>query len=336
MPHRAIDPAVGRAEKRAGALSLGVAVALMAVKFVAYALTGSAAVFSDALESIVNVLAGAFALYALILAHRPADAQHPYGHGKVEFMAAGFEGGMILLAAMVIVWRGIESLIHGPAVSRLDAGIVLMAIAMVVNGVVGLALVRRGRKTGSITLEADGRHLLTDAVTSVVVLAALTAVLLTGWAILDPLCAFLVSVYLAGVGVSLLKRSAAGLMDEQDAADNALIRQILDRHIGAAAAPPAVCSYHNLRHRHTGRYHWVDFHLVVPAGWDVRRGHEAASLIEGEIEHALGIGDATAHVEPCDDRGCAACRAPAAAAQPVESAHASSHVHPPQRQIPHA
>ena len=307
----------------------------MAVKFVAYALTGSAAVFSDALESIVNVLAGAFALYALILAHRPADAQHPYGHGKVEFMAAGFEGGMILLAAMVIVWRGIESLIHGPAVNRIDAGIVLMAVAMVVNGVVGLALVRRGRKTGSITLEADGRHLITDAVTSVVVLIALAAVLLTGWTILDPLCAFLVSVYLGGVGVSLLKRSAAGLMDEQDDADNALIRRILDRYVGAPETGPSMCSYHNLRHRHTGRYHWVDFHMVVPATWDVRRGHEAASAIEGEIEQALGVGDATAHVEPCDDDDCAACRTPDPARQPVESVHARSVADPPQRQAPH-
>jgi cation diffusion facilitator family transporter len=266
----------------------------MAIKFVAYALTASSAVFSDALESIVNVLAGAFALYAIVLAHRPADETHPYGHGKVEFLAAGFEGGMILLAAMVIVWRGVEALVFGPGIHRVDVGLALMTVATLVNGAVGLGLLRYARRHGSITLEADGRHLLTDAVTSVAVLAALLAVRVTGLAWIDPACALLVSAYLAVTGVRLLRRSAAGLMDEQDLEDDALIRRILDEHVGRI-------------NRHTGRYHWVDFHMMVPRDWDVGRGHEAASVIEGEIEQALGVGDATAHVEPCP--GCACCAA---------------------------
>lgn len=308
MPHRTIDSNIAAKEKQAATIALAVAIALMGIKFVAYFLTGSTAVFSDALESIVNVLAGTFALYAIILAHRPADAEHPYGHGKVEFLAAGFEGGMILLAALMIVWRAVESLVRGPEIERLGAGIALMTTAMLVNGVVGLLLVRMARRHGSITLEADGKHLLSDALTSVAVLAALLAVRMTGWTPIDPICALAVALYLAWVGVGLLRRSAAGLMDAQDVDDDTLIREILDRHIGAAAVPPAICSYHKLRHRHTGRYHWVDFHMVVPADWDVRRGHEAASIIEGEIERALGVGDATAHVEPCDKTTCERCK----------------------------
>lgn len=319
VPHRRIDPAIARVERRAALLALVVGAGLMGVKFVAYALTGSAAVFSDALESIVNVLAGIFALYAIVLAHRPADDEHPYGHGKVEFLAAGFEGGMILLAAMVIVWRAAEAILHGPQVQNVDLGLILMVVAMVVNGGVGVMLVGTGRRHGSIALEADGRHLLSDAVTSIAVLAALAVVKLTGWAWADPLAALLVAGYLAWVAVGLLRRSAAGLMDEQDSADNALIRGILDRHVGRGApgtSAQGICSYHKLRHRHAGRYHWVDFHMVVPAHWDVRRGHEAASAIEGEIEQALGVGDATAHVEPCDAPGCG-CRGAAVAGGPA-------------------
>src|SRR5262245_39192082 len=126
MTQRSANPAVAAAEKRAGILSLAVGLGLMMLKFIAYGLTGSSAVFSDALESIVNVLASGFALYAIILAHRPADQKHPYGHGKVEFLAAGFEGGMILLAAMVIAWRGVEAIIHGPNVQRIDIGLLLI------------------------------------------------------------------------------------------------------------------------------------------------------------------------------------------------------------------
>lgn len=307
MPHRIVNPVAARIETRAATLSLLVAVVLMGIKFAAYGLTGSAAIFSDALESIVNVLAGAFALYSVILAHKPADAEHPYGHGKVEFLSAGFEGGMILLAALMIGWRGVEALLSGAPIRRLDAGLLLILAAMLVNGIVGFWLIHAGKKHGSITLEADGKHLLSDAITSVAVVAALVIVRVTGWGLADPLCALAVAVYLMWVAYDLLKRSAAGLMDEQDAADDALIRQILDRHIGPAGAPPRICSYHKLRHRHTGRYHWVDFHLMIPAGMSVDQAHEIASAIEGEIERTLGPGDATAHVEPCVDEKCPAC-----------------------------
>src|SRR4051812_40716435 len=182
------EPAlVFRYERRAALVSLTVGVLLLALKFIAYFLTGSSAIFSDALESIVNVLASGFALYSIILAHLPADEKHPYGHGKVEFLAAGFEGGVIVLAAIVIAGQAIYEIYRGPQVQQLGLGLVLLLGAMVVNGIAGLYLSASGKRHGSITLESDGKHLLSDAITSLVVVIALSLVKLTGRAIIDPI-----------------------------------------------------------------------------------------------------------------------------------------------------
>jgi cation diffusion facilitator family transporter len=298
---------VPRAEALAAATSVIVSVVLLTVKFTAYYLTDSAAIFSDALESIVNVIASLVATYSLLLAHQPADAQHPYGHGKVEFLSAGFEGGMILLAAAVIAFRAVEEMFHGPGAHQLDLGLILIAIAGGVNGAVGLLLLHAGRRRGSIALVADGKHLLTDAITSAAVLAALAVMWFKpAWTWIDPIAALLVAAYIAVMALQLLSQSTAGLMDRQDAADDELLRTILDAHV-SGATPPHICSYHKLRHRHSGRYHWVDFHVMVPPTWDVRRGHEVASAIEYEIERALGEGNATGHVEPCANGQCAGC-----------------------------
>ena len=298
-------------EARAAGVALVVGVLLTGVKFAAYFLTGSAAVFSDAMEGIVNVTAASFALYSIVLAHQPADANHPYGHGKIEFLSGGFEGGMILLAAVVGSVKAADDLIRGTelAQSRLDWGLALMALTLPVNGAVGWYLVRTGRRKGSVTLVADGHHLITDALTSVVALAALAVVRFTGWRYADPLGAVVVSIYIARTGVRLLRQSIGGLMDRQDVEDEALLRRILDGHLGRDGAEPRICGYHKLRHRHSGRYHWVDFHITVPPEWNVERGHRVASAIEYEIEQALGEGNATAHVEPCAVASCAACGA---------------------------
>ena len=308
MPFRAIArkllPHTPAPEAVAGIASVIVGVGLLAVKFLAYALTGSAAIFSDAMESIVNVVASGFALYALFYAHRPADAEHPYGHGKIEFLSAGFEGGMIFLAALVIAWQAVGVMLRPVPLARLDWGVLLMAVAMVVNGGMGVYLIKAGRRAGSLTLVADGKHLTTDAVTSAAALGAVVLIRFTGWAIVDPVVALLIAVYISVTGIQLMRRAAAGLLDEQDAEDERLLRQILDSHVGPGGKAPAICSYHKLRHRHSGRYHWVDFHLVVPASLDVRQGHTIASAIEYEIEQALGEGNATAHIEPCAGEAC--------------------------------
>jgi cation diffusion facilitator family transporter len=296
---------IPRPELAAAITSLAVALVLLIVKFIAFYLTGSSAIFSDALESIVNVLAALFAAFSLHLAHRPADAKHPYGHGKIEFMSAGFEGGMILLAAILIIARAVEALISGPQVEKINIGLALIIAAGAINGIVGLYLVHAGRRSNAITLTAGGTHLLSDAMTSVAVIVALLLVKVTRMPVIDPIVAILVAVYLVRLASQLLTASAAGLMDEQDVADTQLLRGILDSHVGAAAKSPRICSYHKLRHRHSGRYHWVDFHIMVPADLDVARGHEIASAIEFEIEQALVEANATAHVEPCTDANCA-------------------------------
>jgi cation diffusion facilitator family transporter len=300
---------VPRAEASAAILSITVAVVLLGIKFVAYFVTGSTVIFADALEGIVNVTAAAFATYALTLAHRPADKDHPYGHGKIEFFSAGFEGGMILLAALVAIGKAADTLVRGRHLQtqHLIVGVVLMVIALATNGLVGLYLIRIGKRQSSLTLEADGWHLISDAVTSTAALAALLLVQATGWMVADPIAAIGVSIYIAWMGLGLVRRSAAGLMDEQDLGDEAMFRRILDAHVGPRGSDPRVCSYHKLRHRHSGRYHWVDFHLVVPKWWDIERGHRVASAIEYEMEQAMNEGNATAHVEPCEQPECENC-----------------------------
>lgn len=293
---------IPRPEARAILLSLTVGFILLTIKFIAYFLTGSAAIFSDAMESIVNVLASAVAAWALVVAHQPADAAHPYGHGKAEFLSAGFEGGLIVLAAIVIAVKTADMLLfHGIHVAKLGTGLILIAIAMLINGSAGLYLIRTGRKQGSLTLEADGHHLLSDAITSAATLIALALVKLLDWRFADPVAALLIAAYIGATGIKLLRRSAAGLMDEQDFEDQRTLRQILDAHIGPTGQSPRICSYHKLRHRHSGRYHWVDFHIMVPSSLSVTQGHQIASAIEYEIEQRLGQANATAHIEPCPD-----------------------------------
>lgn len=297
---------IPKVERRAALLSLSVGIALLITKYVAYWITQSAAIFSDATESIANVLASSVALYSLAVAHRPADKQHPYGHGKVEFISAWFEASMIMMAAVFIVIKTIDAISHGQIASAETAieGIVLMSAAMIINGIVGGYLIVTGKKQGSMTLIADGKHLLTDVWTSVAVLIALFLVKWTGYRMLDPITAFIVAAYIAWSSANMLRHAAAGLMDKQDEADEKLITGILDSHCSGEGRMPRICNYHKLRHRHSGRYHWVDFHIRLPGAVDVRQAHEIASAIEMEIESAIGEGNATAHVEPCEQSVC--------------------------------
>jgi cation diffusion facilitator family transporter len=297
-----------KAEVRLVLVSLLVGAVLMAMKLLAYSLTKSAAIFSDAMENVVNLLASGFATYAVLLAHRPADKEHPYGHGKIEFMSAGFEGGMMLLASLLILARAVESLAYRQPNQSITVGIVITAFSAVLCAATGLVLRRKGADTGSMTLQADGTHLLSDALTSVGVLAALAAVRWTGKQWLDPLAAIAVSIYVFFQASLLLRRSAAGLMDEQEPADTARLERLLDAHIGPKGRQPLICSYHKVRHRHSGRHHWVDFHIQVPARWDVEQGHRVATAIEMEIERELGQCSASAHVEPCLEEDCPNCQ----------------------------
>jgi len=299
-------------ESRLVMLSLFVGAVLMCVKFWAYYRTGSSAIFSDAMENVVNVLAAGFALFAVTLANRPADRDHPYGHGKIEFMSAGFEGGMILLASLLIILRAVQSILLRQGPKEIRLGVIVIVTSLVIYGILGMYLRRRGRQLDSIAVEAEGVHLLGDALTSLVVMGGLLVVRLTGQAIMDSVAALSVSVYLIAQAAGLIRRSAAGLMDEQDAKDTELLSRILDAHISSAVRAgkePQICGYALVRHRHSGKHHFVDFHLRVPAWWDIQRGHEVATAIENEIEAGLGHSSATAHIEPCAVETCPCCKA---------------------------
>lgn len=295
-------------ERRAAVLAVVVGAALMGVKLLAWRLTGSSAVFSDAAESLVNVVASLFAFWAIWNAHRPADRTHPYGHGRFEFIASSVEGAMIAAAAVSIVWQAVGKML-GPAeaLERLDAGMVLIGLTIVANGGVGAWLVALGRRTGSTALGADGRHLMADAVTSLAAIGALVAVRATGLQWLDPAVAVSMAVVILVLGYRMVRRSLGELVDEQDPQDYARVSAILDAHLEGRpnARAPLIRGWHKLRTRHMGRHHWVDFHIQVPGDMDVRRAHAVASEIEFEIENALGGGrdggNATAHVEPEDD-----------------------------------
>ncbi len=301
---------IPRPELNAVGVSVVVGIVLLTIKFVAYYLTGSAAIFSDAVESIVNVMASLVALWALAIAHLPPDENHPYGHGKVEFVSAGFEGGMILLAAVFIFVSTVNTIFFhfrdmGP--KQIDVGLVLIVMAMLINGAVGVMLIRVGRKQRSLTLEADGHHLMIDAYTSVAVLVGLGIVRGTGWMWADPIVAVGIAVYIALAGLRLLREALGGLLDAQDMADEKALVDLLRTHVGTEGTDPQICSFHKVRHRHSGRYHWVDFHIMVPADLNVADGHRIASRIEYAMEHLLGEGNATAHIEPCDNPDCEHC-----------------------------
>src|SRR4051812_12445551 len=208
---------VPRTEARAALTSFVVALTLLALKFYAYFLTNSSAIFSDALETIANVAGAGFALYALSTAHRPADEDHPYGHGKIEFLSAGFEGSMILTAALVGVLRAFDAILHRADVhfEFLGIGLALLAVALLVNAGIGFTLLRVGRHVSSVALEADGRHLLSDAITSVAAIAGLIIVRLTHWNYADPIAGLAVAAYIGYMGLNLMRGAVGGLMDEQ-------------------------------------------------------------------------------------------------------------------------
>jgi len=303
-------PVTARIERRAAAAAVAVAALLTVTKLVAWRLTGSTAVLSDALEGLVNVVASLITLWAIHHSHRPADRSHPYGHGRFELLSAALEGGMIVTAAFVIIWRAIEALVSGTIeLTSLDAGIVLLFGTIIVNGAVGGWLLALGRRSGSPALSADGKHLLSDAVTTAAAIAALLIVRATGWTWVDPVAALLIAVAVGVVGLRVVRRALGDLVDEQDPRDVLRIEALLDAHRGAQGREPRVCSWHKLRVRHLGREHWVEFHMCLPASTDVRRAHDAASAIEHEIETMLGPGNATAHVEPCVDAACERCGA---------------------------
>lgn len=268
---------------------------VLGLKTAAWWVTGSVALYSDALESIVNVAASVVALIALRIAARPADANHPYGHDKAEFFAATIEGVLIVLAALSIFDRAWDALLHPRAVEAPLVGLALNGAATALNGAWAVVLLRAGRRLRSPTLNADGMHLMSDVITSVGVAAGVTAAVVTGYVILDPIVAGLTGVYICWAGISMVSRSAAGLMDA--APDAAIVTHI--RQIVAEAATGAI-EVHDLRTRQAGRINFLDFHLVVPGAMTVSESHQICDRIEDALRTEMGELIVTIHVEPED------------------------------------
>jgi cation diffusion facilitator family transporter len=281
-------------QKRVMNLSLAVAVLLLGAKVTAAAVTGSSAIYSDAAESVVHLLAVTFAVWALRLAHKPADESHHFGHDKVAFLSAGFEGAMISAAAMLIFYEAVKQMIFGVHIENLAFGIALTATAAVINLALGLSLVAVGRRSGSPLLHANGLHVLTDVWSSVAVLVALGLYRFTGWVWWDPIAAILAALNILRVGSGLIRKSLGGLLDEADPEFEKKIRSLLDAEVGKRGL-----SYHNLRYRHSGRTHWVEFHLVFADSLSVGEAHTAATGIESCVAAMLHPdGRVISHLEP--------------------------------------
>ncbi len=281
-------------QKRVMNLSLAVAVVLLGAKITAAAVTGSSAVYSDAAESVVHLLAVAFAVWALRLAHKPADETHHFGHDKVSYLSSGFEGAMISAAALLIIYEAVRQCIFGVSIENIAFGVIMTAAAAVVNLVLGLALIRVGKRRQSPLIRANGLHVLTDVWSSVAVLIALGLIVMTGWKWWDPIAAVLASLNIMRTGFKLIRESLGGLLDETDVEAEKNIRTLLDRECAARGM-----SFHNFRHRHSGRVHWVEFHLVCDDALTVGQAHDLATEVEASVAALLSPdGRVISHLEP--------------------------------------
>lgn len=278
------------------AASLAVAGLMLVGKLGAYWLTGSQAILSDAAESVVHIAATAFAAYGLWFSRQPADPDHPYGHGKFAYFSAGFEGALILTAAVSIVVLAVRALLEGPTVHALGWGLVITGGLAAVNLALGLFLIHVGRTRRTLVLVANGHHVLTDMWTSVGVVVGVAAVWLTGWVWLDPVVAIGAALNILRAAFGLLRESYHGLMDRADSEETARIVGVLQ----GAIAEGRISTYHQLRHRRVGDQVWIDLHLLFPGGATITQAHDAASRVEHDL-HALFPGDRVAvisHLEP--------------------------------------
>ncbi len=278
-------------------ISLIVGVLMLAAKVSAYLLTGSSAIFSDAAESVVHVVAVAFAVFSLWLSTRPADPKFHYGYERIAFFSAGFEGAMIVVAAGSILYTTIEKWRHGLVFEDLGNGVILIAGAGVLNAILGWYLLRLGRRNCSLILEADGKHVLTDSWTSFGVVVGILLVMLTGWKVLDPLVALAVAGNILWSGGSLVWQAAKGLMDYSDPAVGHQIRSNLD----------SICDefglqYHGVRFRTTGYRLIIEIHLLFPQSMALGEAHRLATLVEERLTVDLAMpSEVTTHLESLED-----------------------------------
>lgn len=276
-----------------GAASIAVALAVLGLKYAAYLVTGSVALYSDALESIVNLVTALAALAAISVSDMPADKDHPFGHHKAEYLAAVLEGALIVVAALLIFREAYEALVRPRMLEDFGLGMGLSALATVLNGGWSAFLIRRGRTLRSPALVADGWHLLADVMTSVGVIAGLLLAAATGLSVLDPLLALAVAAYILWSGSKIAMASMSGLLDQAaDAEIQARIRDAIRRSGGGALEA------HDVRTRQAGRALFIEFHLVVPGAMTVHEAHEICDRLEAALEAEIEGSEVVIHVEP--------------------------------------
>ncbi len=279
--------------RRFAYLSIAAALATVGLKLGAYYVTGSVGLLSDALESVVNLAGALMALAMLIVAARPPDEEHAYGHSKAEYFSSGFEGGLILVAAFAIIAAALPRLLNPQPLEQIGVGLIIAIVASAINLGVALVLGQAGKRYGSIALEADSHHLMTDVWTSVGVVVGVAAVMITGWYWLDPLVALLVASNIIRVGVRILKQSVQGLMDTALPDDELTVLQDVLRPYEEQGV-----EFHALRTRQAARRRFVTMHVLVPGDWSVSRGHQLLEKIESDISAALPNTDVETHLEP--------------------------------------
>lgn len=282
--------------RRYAVLSIVAAMLTIGLKFGAYLLTGSVGLFSDAAESVVNLVAAVAAFWALALAARPPDEEHAFGHNKAEYFSSGLESALILIAA---VWIGVMAwgrLLDPQPLENVGIGLAIALVATAVNGGVALVILRAGRRLRSITLRADAHHLFTDVWTSLGVMLGIVLVQLTGWLVLDPIIALLVTLNIVRIGVRLLRDTANGLLDRAlPAGDQERISKVLSRYEGAGI------EFHAVRTRAAGQRRFVSMHVLVPGQWSVQRGHDLMEQIEKDLGETLPGSTFFMHLEPAED-----------------------------------
>ena len=277
-------------------LSIGAAVLTIGFKTAAYLLTGSVGLLSDAVESIVNLVGAVVALTMLTIASRPPDEEHNYGHSKAEYFSSGIEGTLILIAALSIAYTAVQRLISPKPIEQVGLGLAVSAAAAVVNLIVGLVLLQAGKRSSSVTLEANAQHLLTDVWTSVGVVVGVGAVALTGWNRLDPVVAILVALNIIWSGIKIVRKSALGLMDTGlPPEQQTLIKSVLEKYEQTGI------EFHALRTRQAGTRAFVSFHVLVPGEWTVQRGHNLVEEIECDLRGALPNAVIFTHLESLTD-----------------------------------
>jgi cation diffusion facilitator family transporter len=299
MPHNPSQVA----RIRVAVVSITAGVLILGVKYYAYHVSNSAALMSDAYESVVNVVAAVFALGAIVFAGKPADREHPYGHGKIEHFSAAFEGGMISLAAVIICYEAIHSMVVGVHLDNLNLGLVLNLSAGACNGLLGAFLIHQGKRQRSLTLVADGHHVLSDFYTTIGLVLGLLLVKATGIRILDPIMALAVGLLLARTGFLLVRTSSAALLDTEDPDLLRRLVVIINR-----IHPVGVLAIHEMRTLRSGRYTHVDIHVVLPEFYEICRAHDLAEAFGKAVVAEADIeGELHTHVDPCQRAYCRHC-----------------------------